>query len=198
MNRNLLVLALFFFAAPGYSMTATVSSVAQPAAAPTAPATSAAANSANANSATKAPAGAAASKTAMPDATSITRPAAVLSAPGIPMKATPVPVRMSASRSAPGPILPSTAAQSVAPAPWVASSDNSAGMRRGTLQAISASAGTFQVFGQKLSFDAQKVKVFNRDGKPGTVVGLRSGTDIRFMLDPADKQHRRVAVIYVN
>ena len=46
MNRSLLVLALFFFAAPGYSMTATVTSGAQPAAVPTAPGTSGAASSA--------------------------------------------------------------------------------------------------------------------------------------------------------
>jgi hypothetical protein len=195
MNRNLLALALFFFAAPGYSMTATVVSGAQPPAASNVPATSGTATSAGANSATKAPA---ATKAPMPDATSLTRPAAVLSAPGIPMKANPVPVRTGASRAAPGPILPSAAPQSVAPAPWVANSDSSAGIRRGTLQAISPTAGTFQVFGQKLSFDAQKVKVFNRDGKAGSVFALKSGTDIRFTLDPADTQHRRVAVIYIN
>jgi hypothetical protein len=198
MNRNLLALALFFFATPGFSMTATVVSGAQPAAAPTAPATAGAANAAGASSATKASSAPAAGKTAMPDATSLTRPSTVLSAPGIPMKASAPPVRAAGARSAPGPILPSTAPQSVAPAPWVASSDNSTGMRRGTLQAISPGAGTFQVFGQKLSFNAQKVKVFNRDGNAGSVFSLKAGTDIRFTLDPSDTLHRRVAVIYVN
>lgn len=197
MNRSLLVLALFFFAAPGYSMTATVTSVAQPAAVPTAPGTSG-----TANSATKAPAAAAASKMTMPDPASVTRPAAVLSAPGVPMKSNAVPSRPSASRSTPGSILPIVAPQAVPPAPtsaaWGAISDNNSGMRRGTLQAISVSAGTFQVFGQKLTFNAQRVKVFNPDGRPASLFSLKSGSDIRFTLDPADTLHRRVSVIYVN
>jgi hypothetical protein len=96
--------------------------------------------------------------------------------------------------------MPSAATAAAAPAPsnaaWTAG--NSAGMHRGTLEAINPGAGTFSVFGQKLNFNAQQVKVFNRDGKAGSVFMLKRGASIRFTLDPADAQHRRVAVIYVD
>ncbi len=78
-----------------------------------------------------------------------------------------------------------------------ASSDNSSGMRSGTLQAFS-SGGTFQVYGQKLTFNPQKVKVFNAAGKPASIFGLKKGSNVRFTLDPTDMKHRRVAVIYTN
>ena len=81
---------------------------------------------------------------------------------------------------------------------WTAAANASSGMHRGTLEAINVGAGTFQVFGQKLTFDAQRVKVFNRDGRPGSLFALKSGANIRFTLDAADTRHRRVAVIYVN
>jgi len=96
--------------------------------------------------------------------------------------------------------MPSAATAAAAPAPsnaaWTVG--DSAGMHRGTLEAINPGAGTFNVFGQKLSFNAQRVKVFNRDGKAVSVFTLKRGASIRFTLDPADGQHRRVAVIYVN
>ena len=63
---------------------------------------------------------------------------------------------------------------------------------------INIGAGTFQVYGQKLAFNPQQVKVFNRDGKPGSIFGLKNGANIRFTLDAADTKNRRVAVIYVN
>jgi hypothetical protein len=195
MNRSLLVVALFFFAAPGYSMTATVASTAQAAAAPSAP------GAATAGTATTGTAASNAAKPAMPNASSVTRPSAVLSAPGVPPKGNAVPARTGASRFS-GPILPSVAPQAVQPGPtsagWAATSDSSSGMRRGTLQAFNASAGTFQVYGQKLTFNPQQVKVFNADGRPGSVSSLKSGASIRFTLDTTDLLHRRVAVIYVN
>ncbi len=96
--------------------------------------------------------------------------------------------------------MPSAATAAAAPAPsnaaWTAG--DSAGMHRGTLEAINPAAGTFSVFGQKLNFNAQQVKVFNRDGKAGSAFMLKRGATIRFTLDPADAQHRRVAVIYVD
>ena len=52
-------------------------------------------------------------------------------------------------------------------------------MHRGTLQAINANPGTFQVFGQKLTFNPQRVKVFNRDGRPGSIYGLKGGANVR-------------------
>jgi hypothetical protein len=201
MNRSLLVLALFLSAAPAYSMTATVTSATAPAAAPTASDTSATANSptAGTKSATigAAPdtrpgaASAAPSKPVMPNAASVTRPAAVVSAPGVPMKS-------NASKTSA--ILPSAGAVQPPPnnAAWSAAAGDSVGMHRGTLEAINVGAGTFQVFGQKLSFDAQRVKVFNADGKPGSIFALKSGANIRFTLDAADPKHRRAAVIYVN
>jgi hypothetical protein len=71
-------------------------------------------------------------------------------------------------------------------------------MRRGTLQAVNVNPGTFQVFGQKLNFNPQQVKVFNRDGQLGSIYALKSGAKVRFTLDPKDPAQRRVAVIYVD
>ena len=93
-------------------------------------------------------------------------------------------------------------AGSVPPAPtnavWAATAAAGSGMHRGTLDAINVGAGTFQVQGQKVTFNPQQVKVFNRDGTPGSVSGLKNGANIRFTLDAADTKNRRVAVIYVN
>ena len=96
--------------------------------------------------------------------------------------------------------MPGAANAAVAPAPGNAAwtMGDSASMHRGTLEAINPGAGTLNVFGQKLSFNAQRVKVFNKDGKAGSVFTLKRGASIRFTLDPADAQHRRVAVIYVD
>jgi hypothetical protein len=71
-------------------------------------------------------------------------------------------------------------------------------MRRGTLEAINVSAGTFQVYGQKLSFNTQRVKVFNRDGRPGSIFAVKNGASVRFTMDATDPSARRVAVIYVD
>jgi hypothetical protein len=75
--------------------------------------------------------------------------------------------------------------------------DDSSGMRRGTIEAVSIGGGTFRVYGQGLTFDAKRVKVFGRDGKPANIYSLRNGVSVRFTLDPGDRLHRRVAVIYV-
>jgi hypothetical protein len=83
-------------------------------------------------------------------------------------------------------------------AAWAATASSGAGMHKGTLEAVNAGAGTFKVYGQNLSFNPQQVKVFNRDGRPGSIFSLKNGANIRFTLDAADSQHRRVAVIYVN
>jgi hypothetical protein len=81
---------------------------------------------------------------------------------------------------------------------WTRAVSQGTEMRRGTLQAINVNPGTFQVFGQRLNFNPQQVKVFNRDGRPGSVYGLKNGTKVRFTLDPKDPAQRRVAAIYVD
>ena len=91
-----------------------------------------------------------------------------------------------------------TAAAAAAPRDAAWTVGDSASMHRGTLEAINPGTGTFNVFGQKLSFNAQRVKVFNRDGKAVSVFTLKRGASVRFTLDPADARHRRVAVIYVD
>ena len=77
-------------------------------------------------------------------------------------------------------------------------SDDSSGMRRGTIESLSLARGTFHVHGQALTFDAKRVKVFSRSGKPSSIANVRKGSVVRFTLDPADPQHRRVAAIYVD
>ena len=199
MNRILLSLALCLVTAPGYSMTATVppgASSGSPAArGPTA-------NAATADAATKAATTAATGNPA-PTAASVTRPAAVLSAPGVPMKAS----AASGARSGVAPSKstvfmpgPNSKSGAMAPAPnsagWTRAANQKSDMRRGTLQSVNA--GTFQVFGQKLNFNPQQVKVFNRDGRPGSIYTLKRGAKVRFMLDPKDPAQRRVSVIYVD
>ena len=76
--------------------------------------------------------------------------------------------------------------------------DESSGLRRGTIEAVNVAGGTFHVYGQGLTFDAKRVKVFARDGKPTSIYSLRKGSTVRFTLDPADQLHRRVAVIYLD
>ena len=208
MNRSLLVLALFAFAAPAYSMTATVTSSTAPATSATATSTTAATKSATINTAPDTRPGtasAAPTKLAAPNAAPVTRPAATLSAPGVPMKSTAVlGARAGAAPSKATVPMPgvTSPASSVASAPinaaWAATADGGSGMHRGALDAINVGAGTFQVHGQKLTFNPQQVKVFNRDGTPGSAFGLKNGANIRFTLDAADTKNRRVAVIYVN
>jgi hypothetical protein len=81
---------------------------------------------------------------------------------------------------------------------WTETARGNSGMRRGTLETFNPSAGTFQVYGQKLNFNTQRVKVFNRDGRPGSVFALKSGAKVRFTMDAADPAQRRVGVIYVD
>jgi len=76
--------------------------------------------------------------------------------------------------------------------------DDSSGMRKGTIESLSLARGSFQVHGQGLTFDAKRVKVFSRSGKPASIANVRKGSIVRFTLDPADPQHRRVAVLYVD
>ncbi|HTP47186.1 MAG TPA: hypothetical protein VMQ50_09755 [Casimicrobiaceae bacterium] len=76
-------------------------------------------------------------------------------------------------------------------------SDDSSGLRRGTLEAVNITGGTFHVYGQGMTFDPKRVKVFGRDGKPASLSSLRKGASVRFTLDPRDRLHRRVAVIYL-
>jgi hypothetical protein len=83
-----------------------------------------------------------------------------------------------------------------APAAAKSKSDDSSGLRQGTIEAVNP-AGTFHVHGQGMTFDPKRVKVF-RGGKPSTLSTLRKGSTVRFTLDPADATHRRVAVIYVD
>lgn len=76
--------------------------------------------------------------------------------------------------------------------------DDSSGLRKGTIEAVSTGGGTFQVYGQRLTFNAKQVKVFGRDGRPSNIYALRTGVRVRFALDPADPLRRRVALIYVD
>ena len=87
---------------------------------------------------------------------------------------------------------------STPPAAAKAMADDSAGMRKGTLEAVSVGGGTFHVYGQKLNFDTKRVKVFGKDGKAATIYSLRAGAKVRFTMDPTDASHRRVAVIYLD
>lgn len=79
-----------------------------------------------------------------------------------------------------------------------ATRDDSSGLRKGTIEAVSVGGGTFHVYGQRLTFDTKHVKVYGRDGKPASVYALRKGATIRFTLDATDPIHRRVAVIYLD
>lgn len=196
MNRILLALTLCAVAAPGHSMTATVPP-GNSSGSPAAPVSS--------NAATDATKAATTAATGKPAPASFTRPANVLSAPGVPMKAS----AATGARSGVAPskstvFMPGANSQSgaMAPAPnsagWTRAASQGTEMRRGTLQAINVNPGTFQVFGQKLNFNPQQVKVFNRDGRPGSVYALKSGAKVRFTLDPKDPAQRRVAAIYVD
>jgi hypothetical protein len=75
--------------------------------------------------------------------------------------------------------------------------DDSSGLRRGKVGAVSLAGSTFHVYGQHLTFDAKSVKVF-KNGKPASVSQLRVGGDVRFTMDPADPLKRRVGVIYLD
>jgi hypothetical protein len=75
--------------------------------------------------------------------------------------------------------------------------DDSSGLRKGKVGAVSLAGSTFHVYGQRLTFDAKSVKVF-KNGKPASVSQLRVGGDVRFTMDPADPLKRRVGVIYLD
>ena len=79
-----------------------------------------------------------------------------------------------------------------------AMADDSTGLRKGTIQSVSVADGTFQVFGEALTFDAAKVQIFGRNGKPTNAYALQRGAAVRFTLDPADPTRRRVAVVYLD
>jgi hypothetical protein len=89
-------------------------------------------------------------------------------------------------------------ANSISPAAAKAMADDSSGMRRGTVEAVSVEAGTFHIYGQKLTFNAQRVRVFGPDGKASSIYALKTGAKVRFTLDAADPLHSRVAVIYID
>ncbi|HTS24154.1 MAG TPA: hypothetical protein VMN79_20365 [Casimicrobiaceae bacterium] len=91
-----------------------------------------------------------------------------------------------------------TAQKFSAPAAAKSRSDDSSGLRRGTIEAVSVAGGTFHMHGQSLSFDPKRVKVFSRSGKPASLASLKKGAAVSFTLDPSDKKHQRVAVIYVD
>jgi hypothetical protein len=199
MNRRLLVLALGAVVLPAHSMTANVTTAQAPTNAANLPAGATASKAASA-----APASAT-GKIVMPSTANITQPVTVLSAPGTPARANvATAARAGAAKNGAKPFMPAAGAQDgtvqsppakLSPA---AIANDSAGMRRGTLEAVNTSAGTFNVYGQKLNFNAQKLRVFNRDGKPGSVFNLKSGAKVRFTLDATDPLRRRVAVIYVD
>jgi hypothetical protein len=77
-------------------------------------------------------------------------------------------------------------------------SDDSSGMRRGTVEQVSVAANTLHVYGQRLNFDARRVKVFGQDGKPASIHAVQPGARVRFTMDPSDPSHKRVAVIYID
>ena len=79
-----------------------------------------------------------------------------------------------------------------------AMADDSSGLRKGTVESVSMGAGTFNVYGQRVSFDVRRVRVFSRDGKASSIYNLKSGANVRFSMDSADPTGRRVAVIYID
>jgi hypothetical protein len=107
-------------------------------------------------------------------------------------------VAMTTSTPAPSAGKMNMEAMSSSPAVAKAMADDSSGMRKGTVQAVSQGASTFHVHGQQLTFDAQRVKVFGKDGKRASVYQLRTGANVRFTMDPTDPLKRRVAVIYLD
>ncbi len=206
MNRSLLALSLCVFTAHSVAMTATVAPSSQqgPSSAPGVTVGSGnAASAANANVPAQAAqsGGAAPGKAAAPSAASVTKPAGILSAPDVPAKAAAAPTGKSAGVRDKAIILPAT---KVAPAPtptsraWAGAAGGGATMRRGTLQTFNSSAGTLQVYGQKLNFNPQRVKVFDRSGRPASIYAVKSGAKVRFTMDSTDPAQRRVAVIYVD
>jgi hypothetical protein len=205
MNRSLLVISLCVFAAHCAAMTATVAPVSGPAPSSAPGVTVSGSNASTAATANTpvqaAPSGGvASSRAAAPSASSVTKPAGLLSAPDVPEKAAVAPSGKSAGVRDKALILPATKvapASTAAGRAWAAAAAGGASMRRGTLEAFNSSAATLQVYGQKLNFNPQRVKVFDRSGKAGSIYTLKSGAKVRFTMDPADRAQRRVAVIYV-
>ena len=208
MHRSLLAFALCVFAGQGAAMTATLAPTSQQT--PSAPGATAgggssagATNKTTSPSATQSSTTATPTKTASPSAASVIKPAAVLSAPGVPMKAAAAPAGKAAGVRDKETILPggaskSAPASSPASAAWATTARGGAAIRRGTVENMNMSAATFQVYGQKLSFNPQRVKVFDRNGRPASIYTLKSGAKVRFTFDTTDPAQRRVAVIYVD
>jgi len=71
------------------------------------------------------------------------------------------------------------------------------GLRRGTVQKVDAGNGSFQVYGRTVAFDPARVQVIGADGKPAPLSALKSGSQVRFMVDPTDKSRDRATVIYL-
>ncbi|HXX84784.1 MAG TPA: hypothetical protein VEN29_12470 [Casimicrobiaceae bacterium] len=99
--------------------------------------------------------------------------------------------------TAPVPPAAKTQPPATASAAAASAADDSSGLRRGTVEQVSVGGGTFHVYRQRLTFDAKSVKVF-KGGKPTSIQSLRAGSNVRFTMDPTDKSHRRVAVIYID
>lgn len=184
MNAIVLIIAGLMYA-PAWSMTASV-----------APAGTSAADKALGTSSAAKPA----AISAAPSPASAIKPANALTAPDVPARAAPVAKSAAREKSTivPGGTTARSAPKpSAAAAAWTATGQGGTSVRRGTVQTINVAKGTLQVYGQKLAFDAQRVKVFNRDGKPGSVFAVKSGAPMHFTIDSADKTQRRVAVIWL-
>jgi hypothetical protein len=201
MKRRMLALALCVLAGPSTAMTAAVAPASQqPSSMAGAAASGSGADAPNKPAPAAAQSGGATSvsRASMPSAASVTKPATTLSAPDVPTKA--APAAKGAAMRDKATIQP--AAKATAPAAtnsaWNATARGGTGMRRGTLEAINMRTATLQVYGQKLGFDPQRVKVFDRNGRPGSIFALKSGAKVRFTIDTTDTAQRRVAVIYVD
>ena len=68
----------------------------------------------------------------------------------------------------------------------------------GVVEDVDIGHGSFHVFGQKLVFDANKVRVFGADGKPTSIHALHRGAKVRFLLESEDTTRRRVSVVYLD
>lgn len=76
--------------------------------------------------------------------------------------------------------------------------DDSSGLRKGAVDAVTPEKGSFRIHGQELTYDPSKVRIFGRDGRPAKIQALKRGAPVRFTLDPSDPTHRRAAVIYLD
>lgn len=88
-----------------------------------------------------------------------------------------------------------------APAPDAATaktmSDDSSGLRSGTIERVDVQRGTLTVHGQTVRFDPTRVRIFDASGKPQNASSLARGARLRFSVDPRDGGRNRAVVIYV-